>query len=113
MKEILDSILRHYGEPLQILRETGEQEAVRAFLQPVTNQSWRSMKRSIGVLGDTPMGQFLYIGPVQPTLADGDLVLKGEDRFLPRRTETLYLEGRALYIWALLTRCGGTQWTNS
>lgn len=107
MKRMIDAILSGYGSPVTILYTDGAQKQARAFVQPVTDKSWQSIRKTMLPLGEGPVGKFVYIGPAEPAIAEGDMVLYDERRFDVRRAQTLELAGQALYIWGLLTPSGG------
>lgn len=69
MRELIERILAAYGSGMTIVCADGE-KAVRAFLQPVTEKSRETMRKTIGMLGEIPVGRFLYVGPAEPALPE-------------------------------------------
>lgn len=109
MKQMLQSILQNYGNTIRVLHGSGEEESVRAFLQPVTTTSWQNMQRVVRSLGEIPTGQYLYIGPADTELEESDLLQYAGRLYRICRTETVCTADEALYIWALLLRTGGPE----
>lgn len=92
------SVMERYGQTLRI--ETADAtEDVRAFLQPLTENSERvpSAVTSLGWL-DTRL--WLYLG--REKLTDGDAVAWGERRFRVRSARPYGMGDEVLYWWALL-----------
>ncbi len=110
---MIESILSGYGSAVTILRADGAADDVRAFVQPVTEKSWQSIRKTMHALGEGPVGRYVYIGPAEAPLGETDTVRYGGRRFLVRRAETLELAGQALYIWGLLVPDGGEDPWNS
>lgn len=112
MRELIERILAAYGSGMTIVCADGE-KAVRAFLQPVTEKSRETMRKTIGMLGEIPVGRFLYVGPAEPALPeDAEVRFRGE-RYRACRTETLVVADEALYVWGLLKKEGGDEpWTS-
>lgn len=112
MREMIERILAAYGSEMTITCADGE-KAVRAFLQPVTEKSRETMRRSIQTLGEIPAGRYVYIGPAEPALREDAAVIFRGGRYSACRAETLILAGEALYVWGLLRKEGGDDpWTN-
>lgn len=112
MRERIDKILAQYGSEMLLARADGER-TVRAFLQPVTEKSRETMRKTIGMLGEIPVGRFLYVGPAEPALPeDAEVRFRGES-YRACRTETLVVADEALYVWGLLKKEGGDEpWTS-
>ncbi len=99
-------ILQQYGEDIRLCRKT-EEQTVRAFLQPVTSKSWQNMDHVYQGLGQVPRGQYLYIGPPEATLEQGDQLCQAGREYIVRRADTIMLGGAPLYIWGLCVPKGG------
>lgn len=106
MIQTVDLLMEHYGSSLRLCRD-GEATEFKAFLQPVTSKSWQNMERLFGGLGEIPRGQYLYLGPRNVCLSAGDELETGEQAYIVRKAETLMLEDKPLYLWALCVRKGG------
>ena len=112
MKEALSRVIRYYGSTVTVQTPDGEKE-VRAFVQPVTGKSWQNMKKVVQGLGELELGQFLYLGPASPNLADAAGVVCRQEHYKIRRTELICLKDEALFCWGLLTKEGGEDpWNN-
>ena len=91
-------VMERYGQTLQI--ETAETTGqVRAFLQPLTDNSERSPSAVTG-LGWLDTRLWLYLG--RQKLADGDGVVWGETRLRVRSARPYAIGDEVLYWWALL-----------
>lgn len=110
MKRMLARVLKQYGVPA-VLEHEGQAVCLRIFFQPSMSKSWDSMNPIVTPLGQLPGGQYLYIGPADQCIAQGDMVSVGGQDYIMRRTET-YLDGKGpVYHWALCVRKGGDeQW---
>lgn len=112
MKPMIDKILRQYGTPAQL--HHGEQVvSLRIFFQPSMSKSWDSMNPIVTPLGQLPGGQYLYIGPAEQAVAQGDLVYVGGSGYVVRRAETYYYGNGPVYRWALCVRKGSDDKWNS
>lgn len=108
MQAAVEQLLRRHGTPAQIRR--GEEKAqVRCFFQPVNSTSQRSMVHTALPLGLMCQGEYIYIGPAEPAVREGDTLALGEEEYLLRRVETYRYRGRKIYHWALCSRKGGTE----
>lgn len=101
MKTMIDRILAQYGSEMTVTHGKDAQ-TVRAFLQPVTEKSWSELRKTVQQLGQIPAERYVYIGPAEAAVSDGDAVCLGERTFLVCRSEQLNVHGQALYVWALL-----------
>ncbi len=112
MKQAVEAILRSFGDTLDIVH--GETSTtVRAFLQPVTSKSWQNMEHMFSDLGRIERGQYLYLGPADKAVEQGDL-LRCQDRdYLVRKAERISVADLGLYQWALCVRKGGDDPWNS
>lgn len=108
MQKVVEQLLRRHGTPVEIWR--GEQKSeVRCFFQPVNSTSQRSMVHSVVPLGLMCQGEYIYIGPPEPAVQEGDTLILGEVSYLLRRVETYRYRGRKIYHWALCSRKGGEE----
>lgn len=111
MKTMIDRILAQYGSEMAVTHGANTQ-MVRAFLQPVTERSWSELRKTVQQLGQIPAERYVYIGPAEAAICDGDTVCLGERTFLVCRSEQLSVRGQALYVWALLRqREAADAWT--
>lgn len=106
MKRMIDKVLRQYGVPA-VLEHDGQSIALRIFFQPSMSKSWDSMNPIVTPLGQLPGGQYLYIGPAEQQIAQGDQVHVYDQDYIMRRVETYLDRNGPVYRWALCVRKGG------
>lgn len=104
MRAQLDAILREHGEDLTLIRrESGEEAAVRAFVQPLLKEN-KDLPVTATPLGAVSDQRWLYVGPVLPELEPGDLIHQGSSRFVVQEAMTICFRRSALYGRAILRR---------
>ena len=106
MRQMISKILRFYGVPAGLEHE-GERVELRSCFQPSMSICWDSMDPIVGPLGQLPGGQYLYIGPAEQEISQGDQVSVGENDYMLRRVETYLDHNGPIYRWALCVRKGG------
>ena len=106
MRRMISKILRYYGVPAVLVHE-GERVELRIFFQPSMSKSWDSMDPIVGPLGQLPGGQYLYIGPAEQEISQGDEVTVGGNAYILRRVEKYLDRDGPVYRWALCVRKGG------
>ena len=105
MRGMLDKIFGCYGTALEI--HSGDRVyAVRAFLQPVTGRGENMRKIGNSPIGMEEKGQYVYIGPVEPGISEGDELVCGQGSFLLRRCERVDGIGGPAYCWGMCVRKG-------
>ena len=105
MRQMINKILKQYGTAA-VLEHGGKHISLRIFFQPSMSKSWDSMNPIVTPLGQLPGGQYLYIGPAEQPISQGDLVLVEGGSYVVRRAET-YLDRKGpVYQWALCVRKG-------
>ena len=112
MKALIQSILTGYGS-LVTIRDGESTRTFRAFIQPVTEKGWQNTRKIIASLGQVPKGQYVYIGPAEMELLEGQMLEARWQKYLVRRCEKVFLGEEAMYTWALLTKVGGADPWNS
>lgn len=108
MRRMVEKILRQYGT---VVVCNGTQK-VRAFFQSVTGKVERLALAEPGHLGLESTKRYVYIGPVEPLIAeDGLLTVDGKD-YRIRSVQQIYgAEGEPVYTWAMCVEKGGDeQW---
>ena len=106
-------VLRRYGTALTV-EQAGRRLEVRGLLRPVLSRSWQNMEHVLGGLGQVPRGQYLYIGPPVPRVAQDDLVRCDGRTYRFRRVEPVLLGDAVAYLWGLcVTEGGEDQWSFS
>jgi len=91
-----------------ILRRRGEELPLRGFLQETGSRNWQNMEKVFTPLGEIPRGQYLYLGPVEPTVEVGDVLLTGGRIFEVRRAELIRYGDTPVYRWGLCVEKGGS-----
>ena len=105
MLQTIESILRHYGTDMVLT--SGEMEkTIRGFFRAVNSKSWQSMESEATLLGEISRGQYVYIGPVNAGVQEGDtLRLEGKE-YLFRRVEFYWYWNLAVYQWGMCVEKG-------
>ena len=73
MRRMVEKILKSYGRPVILVRQSGE-TTLFACLQPVVGTSNQDAQRDFGPLGERSTGKYTYIGPAEPEAQVGDLL---------------------------------------
>lgn len=84
----------------------GTEQTIRGFFQPVRSKSWQNMVNLSTPLGEVFRGQYVYIGPADVPVTEGDRLEVGEKTYFLRRVEAYYYGEEAIYIWALCVEKG-------
>ncbi len=108
MQKLLEGILTRRGTQVEWIRN-GQSTALRGFFQPVTSRSWQRLKREVSVLGEAPVGLYVFFAPADAQVRAGDILVVGAQRYGVRRSEALMLGDQVLYRWALCARKGGEE----
>lgn len=105
MQQTVEKFLRRYGSDIRV--RSGEQTVqIRAFLQPVTGRGQNMAQIGVSPLGREAAGQYIYIGPLEPAVAEGDgLELDGREYIL-RRTEQINGVSGPVYRWGMCVEKG-------
>lgn len=101
MRRMVEKILNHYGSDIQVDRN-GSTVTVRGFLQPVTGRSQNMARLEMGPLGMENLGQYVYIGPLEPEIREGCVLKCGGREFLPRKAERI----SETYQWVMCVERG-------
>ena len=105
MQRMVSGILRQYGTKMQLDRG-GDVISVKGFFQPVRSKSWQSMVNLETPLGEVYRGQYIYIGPADVAVSEGDVLTVGEKRYFLRRVEVYYHRDQAVYTWGMCVEKG-------
>ena len=105
MRRMVGSILRQYGTSMK-LTHGGAEQNVRGFFQPVRSKSWQSMVNLATPLGEVFRGQYVYIGPADIAVAEGDMLTVGDKVYFLRRVELYQYGDEAVYTWGLCVEKG-------
>ena len=102
---MIGKILNTYGTAVTLCQ--GDREfRIRAFFQPVRSKSWAYLDGEYSPLGEIPRGQYVYIGPADVAVSEGDILLIGERAFSFRRVEPYEYNGSSIYVWGLCVEKG-------
>ena len=108
MRRMIDRALKRYGVAA-VLEHEGKNIPLRTFFQPSMSKSWGSMNPIVTPLGQLPGGQYLYIGPAEQPISQGDVVQVSTGSYVIRRPETYLDRNGPVYQWALCVRKGSDQ----
>ena len=111
MERMVGKILRCYGQEIRIPRLG---VSVWGFLQSVRGKGQHLVLKDVGPLGVTEEGQYVYIGPVEPELAEDEQIQLQGENYVVRRTELVAGPGGPAYRWAMCVKRGGDDlWGNN
>ena len=105
MQKAVVALMKKYGSPMTLIHEDTSQE-IRAFLQETRSKSHVITYRRYSILGETPQGMFVYIGPAEPMAKTGDQLVCGGRRFELRRAEPVMAGSRPVYCWGMCIEKG-------
>lgn len=105
MKQKVDRLMETYGTDMTITNTKGSKTA-RGFFRAVNSKSWQSMESEATLLGEITRGQYVYMGPMDVTVAEGDTLTVGSRSYLFRRVEPYYYRNQAIYQWGLCVEKG-------
>lgn len=105
MKKLVAGILRQYGTAMTVTH--GEASVkVRGFFQPVRSKSWQNFTNVATPLGEIPRGQYVYIGPAETKVSQGDMLTVGGGDYIFRRVEPYWYGDEQVYLWGLCVEKG-------
>ena len=102
---MVEKILGCYGQEIRI---QGLDRAVFGFLQSVRGKGQQLVLKDVGPLGLEQTGQYVYIGPVEPELQEGDILEAAGKGYVVRRCEKVWATGGAVYQWGMCVERGGS-----
>lgn len=105
MEEIITKAMARYGTDMELVRRT-EVTSLRGFFHPLSTNSWQGIAGQAQLLGEISQGRYLYMGPGDVEVLEGDMILLGEGHYLVRRSETFYYQNQPIYRWALCVESG-------
>ena len=105
MRRMVEKILRCYGREIQVTSGS-ETVAVCAFLQPVTGRGQNMSQIGLGPLCTEAPGQYVYIGPVEPEIAAGDVLALDGKEYILRRAERIDGMNGPAYRWGMCVEKG-------
>lgn len=105
MKTAMESLMARWGTDMTIV--SGEEETtVRGFFRAVNSKSWQNMESVVSLLGEISRGQYVYLGPADTAVKEGDTLNLGQKSYLFRRVEAYYFENQPVYLWGLCVEKG-------
>lgn len=97
--------MTRYGTQIRWTHDEKSRE-IRAFFQPVTSRSWQKLKQEVFPLGQIPTGMYVYIGPEDACVQEGDFLTVGDAEYVLRRAEAICYRDGPVYRWGICTRKG-------
>lgn len=112
----METLFTRWGTDMTIV-SAEEHKTVRGFFRAVNSKSWQNMESVVSLLGEISRGQYVYLGPADVAVKEGDTLLLGEKSYLFRRVEPYYFGNQPIYQWGLCVEKGvndtwGTQSSN-
>lgn len=105
MKVTMETLFTRWGTDMTIV-SAEEHKTVRGFFRAVNSKSWQNMESVVSLLGEISRGQYVYIGPADAAVKEGDTLLLGEKSYLFRRVEPYYFGNQPIYQWGLCVEKG-------
>ena len=105
MRAMVDKILRQYGVGMMLTGTDGTRK-VWGLFQPVRSKSFQNMIHMERPLGMVERGQYVYIGPAETQVQQGDLLTIGSGNYIFRRVEPYWYGDEKVYIWGLCVEKG-------
>lgn len=106
MRQLVEKLIRRCGTTVTVYHE-GIKTETRGIFMPTTSRSWQNMQHVYSPLGETPRGQYNYIGALEPVAEKGDVLEVGGRRYLLRRVEIVRDARGPVYRWGLGVERGG------
>lgn len=108
MRRMVEKIFQCHGRRMRAVHDGGAL-TVRGFFQAVTGKGQNMARLSVGPLGTEGMGQFVYFGPVEPELEEGDELTVDGKEYILRRCEVIDGTNGPVYRWAICVEKGGVE----
>lgn len=105
MRKTMEPLFTRWGTDMTIV-SAEEHKTVRGFFRAVNSKSWQNMESVVSLLGEISRGQYVYIGPADVAVKEGDTLLLGEKSYLFRRVEPYYFGNQPIYQWGLCVEKG-------
>lgn len=96
-EEIWKGLLERYGQRVSLATEDGR-VPVKAFFQPLREREEGSAPSPVGV---RPVGKYLYLGPADVPVEEGEELRWDERGFVFRRVRKKPVGERTAYWWGL------------
>ena len=108
MRKLVSTILRQHGTAMTLSR-SGETLTVRGFFQPVRSKSLQNLVPRETPLGMVSRGQYIYIGPADVAVSEGDTLTVGQQCYILRRVEIYRYGDEAVYTWGMCVEKGDSE----
>ncbi len=105
MKRMAERIMGRYGTDM-VLFDGSAERTVRGFFRAVTSTGWQSLESVATPLGEVLRGQYVYIGPGDVAVREGDTLTVGETSYLFRRVEPFRYGDEVVYLRGLCVEKG-------
>lgn len=105
MMVAMETLFARWGTDMTIV-SGGITKTVRGFFRAVNSKSWQNMESVVSLLGEISRGQYVYLGPADREVKEGDTLLLGEKSYLFRRVEPYYFGNQPIYLWGLCVEKG-------
>ena len=100
-------IIERYGLEITVERN-GVKKKTKAFIQPLRYNSKYYGFGEHHRVGFLRTERYLYIGHPDTQLISGESVIEsGACKYIVKRAEIYRVQGRCVYMWALITPCSG------
>ena len=106
MHHIVDKIFAKWGSEM-LLEKGGIRRPFRALLQHSGSKSWQNMQKQFSPIGRVSTGQYVFIGPAEPSAATGDMLVMDGVVYELRRVESVKFGNKIVYRWGLCVKMGG------
>ena len=105
MRKKLEQAMERFGTELTI-HHGEETKTLRGFFRAVNSKSWQNMESVVSLLGEISRGQYVYLGPANVAVKEGDTLNLGTKSYLFRRVEAYFFGNRPIYLWGLCVEKG-------
>lgn len=107
MRRMIRTLLRQHGIRMDVTHVAdGTRETVKGFFQAEQSKSWQNTSAEATPIGEVSQGQYVYIGPGDIAVAEGDVLQVGQRHFTFRRAEPYEYGGSTVYRWGLCVEKG-------
>lgn len=81
---------------------------VKGLFQAEQSKSWQNTSAEATPIGEVSQGQYVYIGPGDVAVTEGDMLQVEERCFVFRRAEPYEYGGSTIYRWGLCVEKGAS-----
>lgn len=106
MQRMVSTILRQYGTVIRISGAEGER-TVKGLFQPVRAKSVQSMVSLETPLGEATRRQYVFIGPGDLEMTEGNVLSVGDREYFLQRMEKYHYCDQVIYTWGMCVEKGG------